>query len=538
MKVYTSNWLINMGIVGFLRILKYSGVDITKLFNEDGSIELTEDLLDNFGHKYLAYSIYRFTKELIDDLPYSEDLENLRSTALAKLKETLEETNRQLAEKPKDKNYLKTRKDKKDKIKDKLDKLSKTPNKLNLLQVYYTNLPLIGNPSKKSTDLTCQAQEITERYSAKVFDDQNEEEDTVACSMCARGRVEISGSDNYRFFQKAYFVSLGVSLNEFVNYFYNLTPQMYLCRVCRLFLICTFAGLTKKPKDHVDQTNEVFVNHSAFGIEDLLNINENISFISSLENSETLLEKLIELSLSGHIKRRSQWSLENTQFIEMHAKRQDDTPNLKTYSLSPDVARLFADPKTVDTNLKNITGSIPLNEGTNEKGYMKQVVLKNLINGKDLMEPVFLALRTFVKTDGYFVWLLISAFNTIVLSARRNSIRSEIDGGAKNMGERGNYGILRKYQEIGQRDFTHFELDKKKRMSYVLLSLIHNNKAEEFYENLLKIYINSDRSIPEEIVGLLSESQAATFKEKAFAFMTGFLMGKGKEDNEDKGGNQ
>jgi hypothetical protein len=106
------------------------------------------------------------------------------------------------------------------------------------------------------------------------------------------------------------------------------------------------------------------------------------------------------------------------------------------------------------------------------------------------------------------------------------------------MGERGNYGILRKYQEIGQRDFTHFELDKKKRMSYVLLSLIHNNKAEEFYENLLKIYINSDRSIPEEIVGLLSESQAATFKEKAFAFMTGFLMGKGKDDNEDKGGNQ
>jgi len=313
---------------------------------------------------------------------------------------------------------------------------------------------------------------------------------------------------------------------------------MYVCPVCRFLLVCAYAGLTRKPYDHVDKTNEVFVNLAALGIEELFNLNEGISLIHSLEKGETLYERVIELSLSGHIKRKSQWSLENVQFIEMLAKPQKDTPNLKTYSLSPDVARLFADPKTVDTNLKNITGSIPLNEGTNEEGPMKQLILKNLINGKDLMEPVFLALRTFVKTDGYFVWLLISAFNTIVLSARRNSIRSEIDGGANNMGERGNYGILRKYQEIGQRDFTHFELDKKKRMSYVLLSLIHNNKAEEFYENLLKIYINSDRSIPEEIVGLLSESQAATFKEKAFAFMTGFLMGKGKDDNEDKGGNQ
>jgi len=533
MKIYASNWLINMGIVGFLRILKYSGVDITKLFNEDGSIELTEDLLDNFGHKYLAYSLYWYTKELIDNLPYNEDLEEQTKIAIKSLEEALKDVETQLTEKPKNKDYLSERKKQVTKT---IEKLSKFPTEFNLLLNYYANLPLIANPSSKTSK---RAESIDEEFVHPAIDslDGTQDNSQPLCSMCSRVRSKPLEKEN-SIFSKSLFSPLGVSLNKFVNYFYNLEPHMYLCPVCRLFLICAYSGLTRKPYDHVDKTNELFVNLAALGIEELFNLNEGISLIHSLERGETLYERVIELSLSGHIKRKSQWSLENVQFIEMLAKPQKDTPNLKTYSLSPDVARLFADPKTVDTNLKNITGRILLAEGTNEEGPMKQLVLKNLINGKDLMEPVFLALRTFVKNDEYFVWLLISAFNTIVLSARRNSIRSEIDGGAKNMGERGNYGILRKYQEIGQRDFTHFELEKKKRMSYVLLSLIHNNKAEEFYENLLKIYINSDRSIPEEIVGILSESQAATFKEKAFAFMTGFLMGKGIDNNEDKGGNQ
>jgi len=533
MKIYASNWLINMGIVGFLRILKYSSVDITKLFNEDGSIELTEGLLDNFGHKYLAYSLYWFTKEVITDLPYKDNLKVQMQTAVGKLEEAFEETDKQLVEKPKNKESLTKRKKQ---IAKTLEKLSKFPNEFNWLLNYYPNLNLIANPSSKTDE---RAELIEEEFVIPAISSINETQDDSQplCSLCSRVRSKPLEKGK-SIFSKSLFSSLGVSPDSFINYFFDLEPHMYICPVCRFLLVCTYAGLTRKPYDHVDKTNEVFVNLAALGIEELFNLNEGISLIHSLERGETLYERVIELSLSGHIKRKSQWSLENVQFIEMLAKPQKDTPNLKTYSLSPDVARLFADPKTVDTNLKNITGRILLTEGTNEEGPMKQVVLKNLISGKDLVEPVFLALSTFVKNDGYFVWLLISAFNTIVLSARRNSIRSKIDGGANNMGERGNYGILRKYQEIGQRDFTHFELDKKKRMAYVLLSLIHNNKAEEFYENLLKIYINSDRSIPEEIVGLLTESPAATFKEKAFAFMTGFLMGKGKDNNEDEGGNQ
>uniref|UniRef100_UPI002FD9F0A5 hypothetical protein n=1 Tax=Mesotoga prima TaxID=1184387 RepID=UPI002FD9F0A5 len=134
MRIYASNWLINMGIVGFLRILKYSGVDTTKLFSEDGSIELTEDLLDNFGHKYLAYSLYWFTKEVITDLPYEENLKVHIQTAVGKLEEALNETDKQLAEKPKSKESLTKRKKQIAKL---LEKLSKFPNEFNWLLNYY-----------------------------------------------------------------------------------------------------------------------------------------------------------------------------------------------------------------------------------------------------------------------------------------------------------------------------------------------------------------------------------------------------------------
>ena len=146
MKIYASNWLINMGIVGFLRILKYSGVDITRLFNADGSIELTAELLDNFGHKYLAYSLYWYTKEILTDLPYKEILEVQIQTAVGKLEEALNETDKQLAEKPKNKESLTKRKKQ---IAKTLEKLSKFPNEFNWLLNYYPNLNLIANPSSK-----------------------------------------------------------------------------------------------------------------------------------------------------------------------------------------------------------------------------------------------------------------------------------------------------------------------------------------------------------------------------------------------------
>ena len=145
MRIYASNWLINMGIVGFLRILKYSGVDTTKLFSEDGSIELTEDLLDNFGHKYLAYSLYWFTKEVITDLPYEENLKVHIQTAVGKLEEALNETDKQLAEKPKSKESLTKRKKQIAKL---LEKLSKFPNEFNWLLNYYPNLNLIAKDRK------------------------------------------------------------------------------------------------------------------------------------------------------------------------------------------------------------------------------------------------------------------------------------------------------------------------------------------------------------------------------------------------------
>lgn len=535
MKVFASNWLINMGIVGFLRILEYSGTNINDLFNNDGSIDVNEELLENFGHKYLAYSVYKFTEDHLDDLCYNENLEKIKSAALESLNQKLSDIKETISKKDKKTKALKNHKKAIKKI---IEKLESFPNQFNWLLNYYPNLNLIANPSSKTKK---RAEMIESEYIQPAIETINstKNDGELICSMCSRNNVSLENKEN-NVFSKSLFSPLGVSPNSFLNYFYNFKPHFYVCDLCKLFLICSYAGLSKKPYDPVDKTNEVFINLAALGIEELYSINQSVKAIKALEKGETVYERIVELSLSGHIKRKSKWSLENIQFIEMLAKPQKETPSINMYSVSPDIARLFADSTTVSKNLRNITARIPLAEGSRDEGYMKYVVLKYLLNGKDLMEPVFLAMKLFVKSPGYNKWLLISSFNTIVLSLKRNSIRAEISGGDKNMVKKSNYGILKSYQEIGQKDFANFDLDKKKRMSYVLLSLIRNGKSEEFYEKLLKIYMNSDKEIPKEIVNLLTRSSIATFKEKAFAFMTGFLMGSNKKretNNKNEGGN-
>ncbi len=212
MKIYASNWLINMGIVGFLRILKYSGVDITKLFNEDGSIELTEGLLDNFGHKYLTYSLYWYTKELIDNLPYSEDLKDQTKTAIASLEEALKDVETQLAEKPKNKDSLNKRKKQVTKT---IEKLSKFPTEFNLLLNYYANLNLIANPSSKTSK---RAESIDEEFVHPAIEslDGTQDNSQPLCSMCSRVRSKPLEKGK-SIFSKSLFSPLGFSSESFIN---------------------------------------------------------------------------------------------------------------------------------------------------------------------------------------------------------------------------------------------------------------------------------------------------------------------------------
>jgi hypothetical protein len=57
-------------------------------------------------------------------------------------------------------------------------------------------------------------------------------------------------------------------------------------------------------------------------------------------------------------------------------------------------------------------------------------------------------------------------------------------------------------------------------------------KYAEFYESIMKLYINSGKPVPDRLLDILNIKDTVDFEAKAYAFMTGFLQKtKGDESN-------
>lgn len=85
------------------------------------------------------------------------------------------------------------------------------------------------------------------------------------------------------------------------------------------------------------------------------------------------------------------------------------------------------------------------------------------------------------------------------------------------------FGVLKGFREAGEDLGQGMDYEKRKRLSYRLLSLIRTGKIPDFYESLLKLYISRNKPIPDALVSLLNAVDAVEPQAKAYAFMSGFL---------------
>ena len=63
-------------------------------------------------------------------------------------------------------------------------------------------------------------------------------------------------------FQKVCFQLLLIPLS-FKNFFYNMQPDLFICNICELLVLCAWAGFTQIPfrfQDKVENTGYIFVN--------------------------------------------------------------------------------------------------------------------------------------------------------------------------------------------------------------------------------------------------------------------------------------
>jgi len=575
MRIVLGNWLYNAGIVGFLRILRETG------FNMDGVLtqqylDITPDLLNGFEERYFKFTLKRIAETLFlfkdmreilgrVNLPsdfhvgyldrvrsvgseksfneYRDEILNVVSEYYAYISSNLSNLASQLRvqSSPKkevseiDKFIREVEKQKSGKIQKVKDYILFS----NYWGNFFFNKGVLNNPKGKVERLGRFRDTYVKNAIATLGNNQIAE--GLKCKFCGTNLVpsKFDYADqklqNY-VFDEGNFSLVGIS-TTFENFFYNLVPDLFLCPVCELILLCSFAGFTPKNFYSLDsdETDHIFVNLPS--ILTMWDTNQKLEILYRERQVDSIYEEVISDMLQKEAKGKAMWALQNILFVEIKPTPRKDVgkPVMRYFHIGKDLAELFVQPRT-STMFRDIGGYLRLRENRNVN--LRSETIKRLFRNENLYHLAAISAKQALDEEKKNI-LYQSVFAIAAMQALRRQINLKYqDQGGKYMEAKQVYGILRGFYERGKEDFptkSEDDLKKKERMAYRLLSLIRMGKYADFYEAIMKLYITSNKPIPETLLGILNQEDAIDFEAKAYAFMSGFLSdGKSSQSAEKK----
>ena len=292
------------------------------------------------------------------------------------------------------------------------------------------------------------------------------------------------------------------------------------CHLCQLILLCAFAGFNLKPWQmrELDGTDYIFVNYPSF--EEVFSVNNKLQTLLDKFHLGIFTEKINTYFKSFELilqlaKKKTRWLLENTYFaeIKVSARKDQAKPKFVYFNIDKAFSEIFSEFK-LDTLLNNLSFLYEIYKGNSV--YLSTEILKRLIEKKPLIHIAFKMLsEKLSERDKYMlpIWSLI-LLEFLINQKRR-----------LNMSAEKSYGILKSIQAVSRRSFSIEEIDQEKRfhISQRFLTLIRGGRKEDFYHELLRLFVVYKKPVPENLFSLLTESEEISFQEKALAFLTGFI---------------
>lgn len=573
MKIIMSDWLMNAGIIGYIRIQKIAGKEIS--INDQRYIEIKNDDLKNFSHRYFTYALKQYMKNQLTIYGILNKFTKLSKSDSWKLNSVIKNEADKINEE------LKLDYDNFDRsIEICIKQLSKFRDKsIEIIRKELKNI-------LKQTDLEKLEEKITNEFSDKIETDEKGKEkflgkiatitdnntkflvtffrnfyfnkdvigqygserrinferkyvspaissldrstfasNGIICKFCRQNIVNIKKFDDVNsIFSEGMFSNIATSL-KFRNFFYNMQSDLFICDVCELLFLCAWAGLNeipyqvrKKINGKEIDSNYIFVNIPS--LELTYNENEKIDkqYKQSLERLEgTIYENVVnDVFLQQH-KTKSVWTIQNILFVELKTVSRKDIgrPNYHYFHVGKDVAKLFQDDFAINS-FRRIQGKVSLSDGI-ETDLGREVVSR-ILKHDPLLPLCYHLLYTYLN-DQQVQKLLDKVFNILLIFTIYNVILS----GDKTMLESKQvFGILNNLREEGSK-FTNLKYEKRKSFSYVLLSMIRNKKIDGFYDLVVKMYMSENKPIPESLISILNHKDEIDFQSRAYAFMSGFL---------------
>lgn len=571
-QLYPSNWLYNAGVVGFLRILEFAGKGDTFEFKDDGSVEIQKVALeDNFEIYYFEYItklclMQRFS--LRDLTNFIKNLKNEgtdeRKDEIVKIEISIRESENVIQNKilgikankdwndfvviindirnilfqklneikEKLKNIFNEEKDDKiiqginkveDNFKDFFDSIIELKAQADFLGSFYFNKSVVANPKGRMLE---RPQKFKEKYLLPVIRTKSGD---ILCIFCGNRYSE----ENISELVEGDFSILGISSKKFVNFYnyYSKNGFSYnrKCSICQLILLCAFAGFNLKPFPlrELDETDYIFVNYPSF--KEAFEVNnkiqeefKNYQFGTITEKINTYMKSL-ELILTI-AKKKARWLLENIYFAEIKTSMRKDKvkPKFVYFNIDKGFAEVFNE-YNVGELFKNLSFRYEIYK--NNEVYLSTEILKRLLEKKPL---IYIAFKMFWEKIRDKDTYILPIWSIILLEFLINQKRRS------NMCAKTAYGILKSIQEVGRKSFSLDEIDKDKRfhISQRFLTLIRGARKEDFYNELLRLFVVYEKPLPETLFSLLTESEEVTFQEKALAFLTGFINHESTEKQE------
>ncbi len=571
MKMYGGDWLTNAALIGYIRIQKNGGI---KPKITDGYIEITKKDLESFADRYFNTVLEQYMqnsfvlnknnrtkiiKELDDEESkkiFNKNLDNFskKYQKLIKLdyssfKKSSDAQVRLLKEYQKEFKKFLGDVEKEFKINKAIITTILKKNNENIekkivtindkcykfipdsLKRFYFNKKIIGNHniSKKSSRF-----DEFEKYfviPALSLLECNQNDGHVTCKLCKQNKITLT-SFNDILISEGMFSSTIVSNGKFKNFFYNGQSDLFICKVCELLLLCTWAGFNLIPfnaRDDVNKADQIFVNTSdLFTTLEQNDVVKQHNIKNDYSFKETIYRSVFENILLQQQKLKSKWTIDNCFFVELKtvSKKDSGKPDFRYFHVGKNIAELFTTPSIISAFKTLNKSTLIINKKT--KISLSNMVIDKMLSSQPLIDIFYIMCKQHINTHQNLTKQL---FNICLISAIRSVINKKF--GRYSMSQdteldsKKVYGILKGLQKDGYTLATKLDnnkgnSNKSKSFSYVLLEAIRNNNMNKFFDVLTKLYITNNMPIPDTMISILNRKDIITTSEKSYAFMSGF----------------
>jgi len=404
------------------------------------------------------------------------------------------------------------------------------------LQQFYFNKDTVANPSLIKGQR--RSDQFVKRFvipAHNILKNNTKGHEEPVCKFCSYSHVTKYDPPA---FDEGIFSIIGVSVNYFKNFFYNLVPDFFICDLCELILLCAWRGFNHIPwclQSGDRDTEYLFVNLPSLPL--LLEQNNRVQATynqAQMPLQDTIYEDVM-VDLFSEQRRKGRWMLQNILFVEIRApkpSKRSDRPTFKYFHIGKDVADLFTKPEATKS-FQRIRGrlSAPGDRKGTYSLQLKRETVKRFLSGDQVYDLTYQVCRQsldnrVVRPESVAEMVFLHSLRDQIQRkyAAKFGINPEVVRG-RAMEPRQVYGILRRFYKVGASLAQPMDLEKRQRLAYRLMSVVRSGKYAEFYDMLMRLYINAEppRLIPDDLLSLLNPNDTIEFEAKAYALLSGFL---------------